>query len=164
MNTKTTQNVAEVGSWQEYFDRSCSDRVKTAIARAVRTPEVCLEHALTEIEVMDEVHGKVPHIIERAMIYKRFQETRTLNIYDGELIVGNVNSKIRASLIFGFLLGNQLDTELDHPVYDYEIRSNDRHHISQEERKMIHEKIIPYFKGKCMEDAIYAAADGDVPV
>ena len=111
---------------------------------------------------MDEVHGKVPHIIERAMIYKRFQETRTLNIYDGELIVGNVNSKIRASLIFGFLLGNQLDAELDHPVYDYEIRSNDRHHISQEERKIIHEKIIPYFKGKCMEDAIYAAADGDV--
>ena len=162
MNTKNTDNIAEVGSWQEYFERSCSDRVKKAIARAVRTPEVCLEHALTEIEVMDQVHGTVPHIIERAMIYKRFQETRTLHIYDGELIVGNVNSKIRASLIFGFLLGNQLDAELDHPVYDYEIRTNDRHHISQEERKIIHEKIIPYFKGKCMEDAIYAAADGDV--
>lgn len=162
MNTRPVKNVAEVGSWQEYFDRSCSDRVKAAIARAVRTPEVCLEHALTEIEVMDQVHGKVPHIIERAMIYKRFQETRTLHIYDDELIVGNVNSKIRGSLIFGFLLGNQLDAELDHPVYDYEIRSNDRHHISAEERKVIHEKIIPYFKGKCMEDAIYAAADGDV--
>ena len=162
MNTKFVENTAEVGSWQEYFERTCSDRVKAAVARAVRTPEVCLEHALTEIEVMDEVHGKVPHIIERAMIFKRFQETRTLQIHEGELIVGNVNSKIRASLIFGFLLGNQLDAELDHPVYDYEIRSNDRHHISQEERKIIREKIVPYFKNKCMEDDIYAAADGDV--
>ena len=40
MNTRPVKNVAEVGSWQEYFDRSCSDRVKAAIARAVRTPEV----------------------------------------------------------------------------------------------------------------------------
>ncbi len=162
MNTRCNVDVSEVGSWQEYFDRSCTDRVKKAIERAVRIPEVCLEHALTEIEVMDQVHGKVPHIIERAMIFKRFQETRTLNIYDGELIVGNVNSKIRGSLIFGFLLGNQLDAELDHPVYDYEIRSNDRHHISEEERKIIREKIVPYFKGKCMEDEIYASADGDI--
>ena len=69
MNTRCNVDVSEVGSWQEYFDRSCTDRVKKAIERAVRIPEVCLEHALTEIEVMDQVHGKVPHIIERAMIF-----------------------------------------------------------------------------------------------
>jgi len=162
MDTKPVENPNEVGTWQNYFERTCSSRVKQAIKRAVRTPEVCLEHALTEIEVHKETDGKIPHIIQRAMIFKRFEETRTLNIYDGELIIGNVNSKIRGSLIFGYLLGNQLDTELDDPVYDYEIRSNDRHHISAEERKVIHEQIVPFFKGHCMEDAIYASADGDV--
>lgn len=51
MNTKEVTNVNEVGTWQHYFERTCSDRVKKGIVRAVRTPEVCLEHALTEIEV-----------------------------------------------------------------------------------------------------------------
>ena len=162
MNTRPVENPNEIGTWQNYFERSCSPRVKEAVARAVRTPEVCLEHALTEIEVHKETDGKVPHIVQRAMIFKRFEETRTLNIYDDELIIGNVNSKVRGSLIFGYLLGNQLDSELDDPVYDYEIRSNDRHHISAEERKVIREQIVPFFKGRCMEDAIRAAADGDV--
>lgn len=163
MNTAKVEDVKQVGTWQHYFTRSCSDRVLTGIKRAVRTPEVCLEHALTEIEVMEENKGKdVPHIVQRAQIFKRFEETRTLNIYDGELIVGNVNSTIRGSLIFGYLLGNQLDTELDDPVYDYEVRSNDRHHIPEEKRKIIREVIVPYFKGHCMEDEIYASAEGDV--
>lgn len=103
MDTKYVENVEEVGTWQNYFERTCSDRVKNAIKRAVRTPEVCVEHALTEIEVHKETDGKVPHIIQRAMIFKRFEETRTLHIYDDELIVGNVNSKIRGSLIFGYV-------------------------------------------------------------
>lgn len=162
MNTKPVENIKEVGTWQHYFERTCSPRVQQAIKRAVRTPEVCLEHALTEIEVHKQTDGKVPHIIQRAMIFKRFEEKRTLHIYPGELIVGNVNSKVRGSLIFGYLLGNQLDAELDDPVYDYEIRSNDRHHIDEAERKIIREQIVPFFKGHCMEDAIYAAADGDV--
>ena len=162
MNTCTVEDVSTVDTWQHYFKRNVTPRVDKAIKRAVRTPEVCLEHALTEIEVHKETDGKVPHIIQRAMIFKRFQETRTLNIYDDELIVGNVNSKVRGSLIFGYLLGNQLDKELDDPVYDYEIRPNDRHHISKEERKIIHEQIIPFFKGHCMEDEIYASAEGDV--
>ena len=162
MNTREVKNVAEVGTWQHYFERTCSDRVKKGIDRAVRTPEVCLEHALTEIEVHKETDGKVPHIIQRAMIFKRFQETRTLNIYEDELIIGNVNSTIRGSLIFGYLLGNQLAAELDDPVYDYEIRSNDRHHIPEEKRKIIREQIVPFFKGKCMEDEMYKRASGDI--
>ena len=96
------------------------------------------------------------------MIFKRFEETRTLHIYPGELIVGSVTNKVRGSLIFGYLLGNQLDKELDDPVYDYEIRSNDRHHISAEERKVIREQIVPFFKGHCMEDEIYASGDDEV--
>ena len=162
MNTCIPKDLSTVGSWQEFFERSCSERVKTAVRRAVRTPEICLEHALVEIDVHRETDGKIPHIIQRAQIFKRFQETRTLNIYDGELIIGNVNSKVRASLIFGSLLGNQLDAELDHPVYDYEIRSNDRHHISEEERKIIREQIVPFFKGRCMEDEIYARGDQEI--
>ena len=55
-------NVNEVGTWQNYFERTCSDRVKKGIVRAVRTPEVCLEHALTEIEVHKQT-GWQSHIL-----------------------------------------------------------------------------------------------------
>ena len=42
MNTCIPQDLSTVGSWQEYFERSCSERVKTAIRRAVRTHQKSL--------------------------------------------------------------------------------------------------------------------------
>lgn len=162
MNTKTVANVNSVGSWQEYFERSCTERVKTAIDRAVRTPEICLEHARAEIAVHKETDSKdIPRIIQRALIFKRYLEERTIFIQEGELIVGNVNSKIRGSTIVGDLYANTMDAELDHPERDYQIRSNDRHIVHDIERKELRETIIPFFKGKTLSDLIYSSADAE---
>lgn len=162
MNTKKVADVNKIGSWQEVFERTCTDRVKKAIKRAVRTPEICLEHARAEIAVHEETDGKVPKVIQRALIFKKYLEDRTIFIADGELIVGNVNSKQRGSTIIGDLYANTMDAELGDPERDYQIRSNDRHNISEEERKELREVIIPYFKGRTLADAIYAAADAEV--
>lgn len=162
MNTRNVADINQVGTWQDYFDRTCTDRVKMAINRAVRTPEICLEHARAEIAVHEETDGKVPRVIQRALIFKKYLEDRTIFIQDGELIVGNVNSKVRGSTIVGELYANTMDAELDHPERDYTIRSNDRHDITAEERKELRETIIPYFKGRTVADAIYAEADAEV--
>ena len=162
MNTRNVADINQVGTWQDYFERTCTDRVKMAIDRAVRTPEICLEHARAEIAVHEETDGKVPRVIQRALIFKKYLEDRTIFIQDGELIVGNVNSKVRGSTIVGELYANTMDAELDHPERDYTIRSNDRHDITPEERKELRETIIPYFKGRTVADAIYAEADAEV--
>lgn len=72
---------------------------------------------------------------------------RTLHIYEDELIIGNVNSKIRGSLIFGYLLGNQLDAELDDPVYDYEIRSMTVIIFQMKKEKLFVRKLCHFLKG-----------------
>ncbi len=155
----------KVGSWQEYFTRSCSDRVKKAIQRTVRTPEICLEHARAELAVARSIEEKgepVPRVLRRAMVFKKYLEDRTIFISEGELIVGNVNSKVRGSTIVADLHAGMLSRELDDPVMDYQARPYDPHLIHPEERRELRETIIPYFKDRTLEQLIYSKCQGDV--
>ena len=156
-----TKKADEIGAWQEVFVRTCSERVKKAIRRAVRTPEICLEHARAEMKVYEQYKDE-PRIIQRARVFDTYLREKTIFILEDELIVGNVNSKIRGSAIWGELYARFLDEELDDPVKDFQIRGVDRHIIHPEERKELREVIIPYFKNKTLQDRLYSMADEDV--
>ncbi|MCL5959289.1 MAG: hypothetical protein M1358_08210, partial [Chloroflexi bacterium] len=153
--------VEDIGTWQEVFVRTCSERVQKAIKRAVRTPEICLEHARAEMKAYEQYKNE-PRIIQRAKVFETYLREKTIFIMDGELIVGNVNSKIRGSKIFGELYARFLDEELDDPEKDFTVRKYDRHIIQSEERKELREKIIPYFTVTPLQDLIYSLADEDV--
>lgn len=156
-------NKKDIGSWQEVFEFTCSERVKMMKERAVQTPQVCLEHAMIEMEVYDDKDiMALPRILQRAKLFERYLQKRTIFIADGELIVGNVNSKQRASTIVGELYNEYFIQELDHPTMDPQVRKHDRHIISEEEREVIRKKIIPYFKGKTLEEYLFSKADGEV--
>ena len=133
-NTKKV-DPKSIGSWQETFVRTCSERVKKAIKRAVRTPEICLDHARSELAVSKEYEGKdLPRITYRALVYKHYLEHRKIFISDGELIVGHVTSKLRASPIFADLYMGFFEKELDDPERDFQIRPFDAHMIHEDER------------------------------
>lgn len=162
MNTNKVKDINHVGVWQAHLKKQRSPRVQAAMDRAVVTPEICLEHARAEIAVNEKVHDTVSRTMKRALIFKEYLETRTITIREGELIVGNINSKQRGSTIVGDLYANFMAAELDHPVYDYSVRQFDRHIISDEERKELRDVIIPYFKGKTMADLIYSTEDEEI--
>lgn len=155
--------MEKIGSWQEIYENHMTDRVKKLREYTVQTPGICLEHAFAEMKVYDQTTGKgVPRITERAMVFKTYLEDRTIFIEDGELLVGNVCSKHRGSPWFAEMYNVFAEQELGDPKLDPQIRPHDRHIITDEERKILKEKIIPYFKGKTFEEYLYSKAEGDV--
>jgi len=162
MATMGVQKGAEhIGTWQADFVPDLPGRVRKARARAVRTPEICLEHARAEMKVYEQYKDE-PRIIQRARVFDAYLREKTIFILEDELIVGNITSKVRGSPIWGELYARFLDEELDHPERDFAIRGVDRHIIHSEERKELLEVIVPYFKGKTLQDYIYSIADEEV--
>ncbi|MFC1928259.1 glycyl radical protein [Chloroflexota bacterium] len=151
----------DIGSWQELFVPTCSERIQKAKKRAIRTPEVCLERARAEMKAYEQYKDE-SMVIQRARVFEAYLRDKTILIMDDDLIVGNISSKIRGSQISGEYMANYLDRELDDPVKDYEVRPWDRHIISPEDRRELREVIIPYFKGKTFGDYNLAKADPEV--
>ena len=115
-----------------------------------------LKHKKLLKQRMEEVFEIFPRIKERAQILDRYLRTRTLYIMEDELIVGNVNSKLRGSIISGELYNVLLEQELNDPKIGFDIRDVDRHDITPEEKKELNEVIIPYFHGKTMEEKLFS--------
>ena len=156
------KKAEEIGSWQEVFQRTCSERIKKGIKRAVQMPGFCLERARAEIKALEQYKDE-PRIIQRARTLEIYLREKTIFISEDELIVGNVTSKLRGSPIFGEMYARFLDKELDDPERDFAARKYDRHVIAPEERKELRETIIPYFKGRTIEDYTYGElADDEV--
>jgi pyruvate formate-lyase/glycerol dehydratase family glycyl radical enzyme len=155
------KSVNEIGRWEETFVRVLPQRVQKARERVLKTPEICLEHARAEIKAYTHYKDQ-PRIIQRAHVFATHLKEKSISIFDDELIVGNVTSKARASAIFAEYYANFLDKEIDDPVKDPQARLSDRHIIHSDERKELRDVIIPFFKGKCLEDYTYASADEEV--
>ena len=159
----TTKYTEDIGSWQEVFQPEMTDRINYLRNLIIERPEICLEHAYIEKEVREEIKGKdVPRALERVMIFKRYLEKRTIFIEKGELLVGNVTSKHRASVWFGELYNVWAEREIGDPKLDPAYRQPDPHRITDEERRQLKEEIIPYFKGKTFEEYLYSKAEGEV--
>ncbi len=151
----------EIGAWQQVFKRTCSERVKKAIKRAVRTPEICLERSRAEMKAYEQYKDE-PRVIQRARVLETYLREKTIFILEDELIVGNVNSKVRGSPIFGEFVSTWVEEELDDPEKDFAVRPLDKHIVHPEERKELREVILPYRKGKTFQDYIYNIADAEV--
>ena len=137
-------NTKNIGSWQELFVPKTTERVKRLRANAIRIPEICLERVLTEMKIGDKFDNE-PRILQRAHFFETYLRDKTVFIGEDELIVGNINSKLRGSTIEGSTT-RWLEKELDDPVMDPQYRAFDRHVIHPAERKELREVIIPYYK------------------
>jgi formate C-acetyltransferase len=154
------ENIENVGSWQQLFIPTCTDRIKNAKKRVLTSMEICLERARAQMKVMKE-HGSEPMVIQRALMFKTYLEEKTIFIQDGELIIGNITSKVRGGS-FAAEMVDFMDAELGHPEKDFEIRPHEKFIITPEERKELREEIIPFFKGNTLGDYILRRADEDV--
>lgn len=163
MRTTCNVDVSTIGSWQEAFISTRTPRVQQARDRVIKAPEVCLERARAEMEVLEEYKEKpISRRMLRAKIYERYLATKTIWILPGELIVGNINSKIRGSTIDPMLYNVLLEQELNDPKIGFDVRDVDRHDITAEQKKELNEVILPYFHGKTMEEYMYSVAPEDI--
>lgn len=148
----------EVDSYQLLFKRSVSPRIQKAIDRVLTTPEVCLERVRAEMRVLKAVKPGEPRILTRARILEDYLRNRPVAIQEGELIVGTVTTRRRGTPIFGELMRDWLDKELDDPVRDPAVRLRDRIVMQPEDRKELREVVIPFFRGRTQEDLFWSMA------
>src|SRR4030042_1002819 len=88
------QRIERVGSWQQVFVPSCSERIKKAKKRAIREMEFCLERARAHMKAIEEYKNE-PMVIQRARIFERYLKDKSINILEGELILKRVDQEIK---------------------------------------------------------------------
>ena len=111
------------------------------------TLEICMDRARLVTESYMETEGQ-PAIIRRAKALARVLSKMSIYILDGELIVGNCTSKPMAGKLFPELGVRWIETELD----SFQTRIQDPWVLSEEHKKELEDRIIPYWKGKTVED------------
>jgi formate C-acetyltransferase len=117
------------------------------------TPFVCIERALYVTESYKNSEGKDP-LIRRALALQHLLQNMTIYINDGELIVGNNASEPRGSVVAPEYSANWLNREILDPQKAPDKRSQDRHTVTDEVKKLLTEKILPYWLGKTVEDRV----------
>lgn len=122
--------------------RGFTDRTKKLREESINTqPRISLERAILETEFYEKYYGTVEIPVLRALNFKNLMEKRKLYIGEGELIVGEKSEGPQVAPTFPELCC--------HTIEDMEIM-NDRKYISfkvsEEDKKIQKEKIIPYWE------------------
>jgi formate C-acetyltransferase len=107
-------------------------------------PTVCTERAEFYTQVYKE-HEAKPLIIRRALALERTLREMTIAIHEGELIVGNHASRLRAAPIFPEYAVDWILKELD----ELGDRPGDAFYVEEDQKSKIRE-ICSYWKGKTL--------------
>ncbi|MDK2896739.1 MAG: hypothetical protein PWP04_859 [Candidatus Atribacteria bacterium] len=130
------------------LDFSIADRIKPMREELLEvTPQVCTERAKIYTETYQANEGDPP-VLKRAKALANTLDKMSIYIYKDEIIVGNQASKIRGAPIFPEYSWDWIVEEID----EFEHRSGDKFLVSEEDKKVLLEDVIPYWKGKTLYD------------
>ena len=113
-------------------------------------PTVCTERGRIYTEVYSKYEGS-PVILKRAYALEKTLKEMTIFINEGELIVGNQSSKLRAAPIFPEYVTSWIINELD----EFDKRPGDAFFITEEHKRELRE-ICGWWKGKTLIERGYS--------
>jgi pyruvate formate-lyase/glycerol dehydratase family glycyl radical enzyme len=123
-------------------------RLKSNLLAAV--PTICTERARFYTDVYSEFENS-PVILKRAYALEKTLRSMTIFISDGELIVGNQSSKLRAAPIFPEYVTSWIINELD----EFDKRPGDAFFINEEQKNELRE-ICSHWTGKTLIEKGYS--------
>lgn len=109
--------------------------------------------SVEQAKIVTEVyraHGELPRNILRALSLKEALLKIEIKITEGELIVGNRTTGVRAGVIFPESGLSWVDREIE----TLPTRPQDPFQIREEDVHAFHEDIFPFWKGKTLEDIL----------
>lgn len=126
-----------------------TERVEKIRQNYVNTmPHISYERAWAWTKSFQRTEGQA-HILRTARAFKDTCEELSVNIWEGELIVGTSGEYRKCAILtpeFGWLwINDEIDT--------FPQREQDPYDVTPEQVKFIREKIFPYWKGKSIEEA-----------
>lgn len=110
-------------------------------------PEICIERARIVTESYKQSEGE-PMVIRRAQAIADVLRKMSIFIQKDQLVVGNQASKLRSAPLFPETEADYLEKEIDL----FEKREQDKLIVPQAVRKELLEDIIPYWKGKTIQE------------
>ncbi len=110
-------------------------------------PQVCTERARIYTEVYAAREGDPP-ILKRAKALAETLSRMSIYLYRDELIVGNQASKVRGAPIFPEYSWDWIEKEID----EFARRPGDIFLVSDEDKRILLEEVLPYWKGKTLYD------------
>jgi len=99
-----------------------------------------------------------PRCIQRALALRASLEEITIRIEPDERIVGNRTAGVRGGVVFPETGASWVDREFE----TLPTRPQDRFNVHPEDITEFREKILPYWKGRSLEDQVRAAVGGQV--
>lgn len=122
-----------------------STRIRNLREKVLGTqPSVCTERAKITTKAYEE-HQNQPIVMKRALALKAILENMSIYILDGELIVGNHSSAVRAAPIFPEYSMDWVINELD----EFDKRPGDRYTITEKSKDDLRD-IFPFWKNNTL--------------
>jgi pyruvate formate-lyase/glycerol dehydratase family glycyl radical enzyme len=126
-----------------------SERIRSLRLMTVKAePELCAERATIITKAYQDNEDKQINT-KRALALARVLDEMSIFILDGELIVGNHASKLKAAPVFPEFATDYIERELP----EIPDRAGDRFSISNGVRQALLE-IFPYWKGRTVKDRV----------
>ena len=137
-----------------------NERIKMLRERVLdAVPALDIENAVLLTKGFQESEGQ-PTCIQKAYAFRKQCQEKTVEILDGELIVGSAGSKQRAGLLSADTCWEIVDNEID----TINEREYDPFYLSGEDRKNFLEIVKPYWKGRSTLEKWHAQAPEEVNV
>ena len=130
---------------RDFKEETRTRRLKNAYLDS--KPAICMERALAFTRSYKETEGQAT-TVRLAKAFRLACETISLNIFDDELIVGTHGSGRRMGALVPEISWKWLAKELD----SIQTRPRDPYYIDPEQERLFVEEIIPYWKGKSLEE------------
>lgn len=129
---------------------ACTERIDTLLARLRSEPRYAsIEQALIITKCYRNNEDK-PRILQRALALKAALEQISIAIEPEELIVGNRTVGPRWGVVFPESGCNWVDREFE----TLPTRAQDRFNVRGEDIDTFRREIVPYWKGKSLEDVL----------
>lgn len=130
-------------------DRPLSSRRTSSLKEALlRSPmEISVERARIATEANREYADR-PLAIRRALAYRAVLEKIPIRIYENELIVGGITEKRKGAFLFPETKNTWMGLQID----QFGERAGQPLKISPEEKRILLDDILPYWRGKSAHD------------
>ena len=134
-----------------------SERVRGLKAQIFEgNPKICIERAL-QVTRSYQKNAHLPSVLRRAHGLADTLRGMSIFILDGELIVGNQISAPRGVPVFPEMACSWLEEEIP-----FISQRPERFELSRDDEKTLLSEIIPFWKGRSVQDLIYEALDDEL--
>ncbi len=156
--TETRPRNGAQGAGRSALPSGSTERVRRLREQLLHTtPSLCAERGLLVTEAYQK-HQADPPVLRRAKALAHTLTHMTITIAPDEIIVGNQASAPRAAPLFPEYLVDFLADEID----EFPCRRADMFEVSRPVREHILNTIVPWWRGKTLNDRVMAIMPGYV--